>query len=194
MLSSFWVVSTKPETALGRRPGWRPWQGRGWALAPCDRGPEAGLYCWEGHYPGVNIGIRDARPGDSPAIARLLDQLGYPSSAEQVLRRLERLRRSGSDRVFVAELGAEVVGLASLHVSRSLESDGDAGKVSAIVVDERHRRRGIGEALMDAVEVEARARGCILLYLTTAERRKDAHAFYQRIGLEETGRRFAKQL
>jgi GNAT superfamily N-acetyltransferase len=62
------------------------------------------------------------------------------------------------------------------------------------VVDERHRRRGIGEVLVAAVEREARARGCVLLFLTTAERRADAHAFYRRIGLEETGRRFARRL
>jgi GNAT superfamily N-acetyltransferase len=62
------------------------------------------------------------------------------------------------------------------------------------VVDERVRRRGVGAALMRAVEQEARARGCVLLFLTTAERRDDAHAFYRGIGLEETGRRFAKRL
>ena len=138
--------------------------------------------------------IRDARRDDAPALARLLDQLGYPTTPEQAARRLERLSASDADRLVVAELDGEVVGLARLHVSPSLEYDGDAGKVGAIVVDERHRRRGIGEALMAAVEEEARRRGCVLLFLTTAERRKEAHAFYRRLGLEETGRRFAKML
>jgi hypothetical protein len=50
MLSSFWVASTKPGAALVRGQGWTPWQGRGWFLAPRDRGPEAGVYCVEGHY------------------------------------------------------------------------------------------------------------------------------------------------
>jgi ribosomal protein S18 acetylase RimI-like enzyme len=69
-----------------------------------------------------------------------------------------------------------------------------AAKLSAIVVDERYRRRGIGEALVMALEGEARERGCALIFLTTAERRKDAHTFYRRLGFEETGRRFAKLL
>lgn len=140
------------------------------------------------------IGIRDARGSDSPALARLLEQLGYPASAEDVARRLARLAASDADLLLVAELEGRVVGLAGLHVSPSLEYDLDAAKVSAIAVDELYRRRGIGEALMAAVEAEARARGCVLLFLTTAERRKDAHAFYRRIGFEETGRRFAKRL
>ena len=136
--------------------------------------------------------IRDAGASDSSAIADLLTQLGYPSSADEVERRLGRL--GPADRLFLAELDGEVAGLVGLHVSPAIEYGGDAAKVSALVVDERFRRRGVGEALMRAVEDEARARGCVILFLTTAERREDAHAFYRSIGLEETGRRFAKRL
>jgi len=96
--------------------------------------------------------------------------------------------------LLVAEEDGEVVGLASLHVGLALEYDGDAGKLSAIVVDERNRGRGIARALVSAIELEARRRGCVLLFLTAAERRRDAHAFYRAVGFEETGRRFAKSL
>jgi GNAT superfamily N-acetyltransferase len=47
---------------------------------------------------------------------------------------------------------------------------------------------------MALAERLARQRGCVLLFLTTSERRKDAHAFYRSLGFEETGRRFAKAL
>lgn len=127
-------------------------------------------------------------------MAGLLGQLGYPADASAVERRLERIAASAVDRLFVAVDGGRVVGVAGIHVSPSLEYDHDAAKVSAIVVDESARRRGVGRALMEAVEAEARARGCVLLFLTTAERRRDAHEFYRRLGLEETGRRFAKPL
>jgi hypothetical protein len=49
MPPEFWVVSTKPLAALARRQGWTPCQGRGWSLAPRDRGPETGMYRREGH-------------------------------------------------------------------------------------------------------------------------------------------------
>ena len=138
--------------------------------------------------------IRDARLEDAAALARLIDQLGYPTTQEAVAERLRRLEASPADRVFVAELEGEVVGAASVHVALTLEYDEPAAKLSAIVVDEGHRRQGIGEALARAVEEEAEARGCRLVFLTTAERRADAHAFYRRLGYEETGRRFAKPL
>jgi N-acetylglutamate synthase-like GNAT family acetyltransferase len=138
--------------------------------------------------------IRDARPADAQALARLIGQLGYPSSAKAVAGRIERLRSSNADRLVVAELDGELVGLASLHTSLSVEYDEPAAKLSAIVVDERYRRRGIGEALVAAMEAEARRRGCCLIFLTTAECRKEAHAFYGRVGFRETGTRFAKPL
>ena len=142
----------------------------------------------------ANVTIREVGPDDADAVARLLDQLGYPAPADAVARRIERHRASSSDSVLVAIREGEVVGVAALHVSVALEYDGDAAKLSAIVVDARHRRRGVGESLVAAIEAEARERGCVLLFLTTAERRKDAHAFYRRLGFEETGRRFAKAL
>jgi len=46
---SVWVASTKPEDALARGQGSQPWQERGWALAPRDRGPEASMYRWTEH-------------------------------------------------------------------------------------------------------------------------------------------------
>jgi GNAT superfamily N-acetyltransferase len=94
----------------------------------------------------------------------------------------------------VAEADGEVVGLASLHESLSLEHDRPAAKLSAMVVDESVRGRGIGRSLVEAMEDEARARGCCLIFLTTNERRSGAHAFYERVGFEYTGRRFAKTL
>ena len=137
--------------------------------------------------------IRDARPADADAIARLLTQLGYPTGAEAVASRLDRLLIVG-DRVVVAELDGAVVGLAHLQVTPAIERDRPAAKLGALVVDEAHRGHGIGRLLVETMEGEARRRGCELLFLTTSERRDDAHAFYERVGLEHTGRRYGRTL
>jgi len=141
----------------------------------------------------VDLTIRDARAEDGAAIASLLGQLGYETEAAAVAPRLERLVIVG-DRLVVAVLEDEVVGLAHLHASPTIEHERPAAKISALVVDESHRGEGIGRALVEAMEAEARARRCVLLFLTTAARREDAHAFYRRVGLEETGTRFTKTL
>lgn len=138
--------------------------------------------------------IREAVAGDAEAVGALLAQLGYPAAGHDVAGRIERHRRSETDLLLVAEADGAVAGLASLHVSIALEYEGSVGKLSAIVVDEQRRGRGIGRALVEAIEREARARACELVFLTTATRRSDAHAFYRALGFEETGRRFAKRL
>ena len=140
------------------------------------------------------VEIRDARPEDAAELTELIGQLGYPTEPAAVVRRLERLGATGVDRVLVAEDGGRIVGLVGIHVSRSLEYDGDAAKISAIVVDESRRGTGVGRALVDAADAEARTRDCEVLWLTTAERRAGAHAFYRALGFEETGRRFARPL
>jgi GNAT superfamily N-acetyltransferase len=141
----------------------------------------------------MSLTIRDARAGDAAAIAALLRQLGYQTEAAAVAPRLARLVIVG-DHVVVAELDDEVVGLAHLHASPTIEHERPAAKISALVVHESHRGEGVGRALVETMEAEARARRCVLLFLTTAARREDAHAFYRRLGLEETGKRFTKLL
>jgi len=141
----------------------------------------------------MGLTIRDAQPDDSAAIAELLGQLGYPTDAHAVEGRLQRLRIVG-DRVVIADVDGVVTGLAHLQVGPTIEYDRPAAKLAALVVDESHRGEGIGRALVAAIEDEARLRGCELLYLTTSERRDDAHSFYERIGLEQTGRRYSRAL
>ena len=137
--------------------------------------------------------VRDASAADAAALARLLGQLGYPTEQGAVAARLERLGIVG-DHVVVAEVDEEVVGLGHLQVTPTIEYDRPAAKIGALVVDESHRGEGLGRALVDALEQEARARGCVVLFLTTSARRTDAHEFYRRVGLEETGKRFTKSL
>jgi GNAT superfamily N-acetyltransferase len=141
----------------------------------------------------VPVTIRDACPADSEAIAGLLGELGYPTTMEAVTSRLERLGIVG-DRIVIADGGEEVVGLAHLQVTPTIEHDRPAAKIGALIVSEAHRGEGIGRALVEALDAEARARGCALLFLTTSARRTDAHEFYKRVGLEETGKRFTKTL
>ncbi|MDX6370781.1 MAG: hypothetical protein QOG93_2283, partial [Gaiellaceae bacterium] len=79
----------------------------------------------------VPVTIRNARPADSEAVAGLLGELGYPTTAEAVRSRLERLGIVG-DRVVVADSGDEVVGLAHLQVTPSIEPSALNGVTMAV--------------------------------------------------------------
>jgi ribosomal protein S18 acetylase RimI-like enzyme len=127
-------------------------------------------------------------------VAALLDDLGYPSTPEQAAERIDRIAIDPSTWVIVAELGSEIAGLGALHVQNLVERDDLGCEVAGLVVGERFRRHGIGERLMQALEAEARRRGGRFMVLNTAHRRADAHAFYEALGYEHTGRRYAKEL
>jgi N-acetylglutamate synthase-like GNAT family acetyltransferase len=142
----------------------------------------------------MRLAIRDGAASDAPRLATLLEQLGRSASAEDIARRLELLRSSDADRVIVAEADGTIVALASLHTSVWIEFDQPGAELRTMIVDERHRRRGVGAALVSELEAEARRRGCAVVFLTSAGHRADAHAFYRRIGFEETGKRFVKPL
>ncbi len=140
------------------------------------------------------MNIRNAGPGDAPGLAELLSELGYPADIQRVARRLERLRADPDSRLLVAAEDGALLGFAGLHVLPLVEHDELGCVLTAIVVAERARRLGVGRRLAAAVEQEARARGCNTVVLGSAERRSDAHAFYEALGFRYTGRRYAKQL
>ena len=127
-------------------------------------------------------------------MAVLLGDLGYPATEEQAAKRIERIEADPSTWLIVAEIEGEIAGFGALHVQNLIERDDLGTHVAALVVAERFRRRGVGEALMARLEEEARARGSRYLALNTAHRRADAHAFYEALGYEHTGRRYGKEL
>ena len=139
-----------------------------------------------------DVSIRDADERDAPAIASLCGQLGYPTPAEAVVPRMDRLREHGQGRVIVAVFDSSPVGLATIHIRNMINHEAPIGQLTLLVVDERARGQGVGRVLVAESEAWARARGCKRFVVTTALRRTDAHAFYEKLGYTHTGRRYGK--
>jgi GNAT superfamily N-acetyltransferase len=143
--------------------------------------------------------IRLASPEDARAIASLLGELGYPTEADRVRTRMTRLLTGGDnprDAVIVAtdSRDSDAIGVLALHRFAALHDDADVALIMALVVSERARGAGVGRHLVDAAAETARRWGCARMLVTTHVRRADAHAFYERIGFELTGRRYVKAL
>jgi predicted N-acetyltransferase YhbS len=140
----------------------------------------------------VEISIRDAGDEDAPAIADLLVEFGYPSSAPALLDRLELLGDDPDSRVLVAALGDEVVGVGAVHMFHILEGNAPLAILVDLIVAGTQRRRGVGATLTQALEREALARGCFGMIVYSGSSRTESHAFYRRVGYEQTGTRFLK--
>ena len=140
------------------------------------------------------VSIRDAIVEDYVTIARLLDQLGYPAAPDGVRQRLARLLPRDDTRVFVAERAANVLGVLGVHRMPVVTSLNDIAMIVALVVGENARRSGVGRRLVERAEEQARVWQCGRIMVTSAERRAEAHAFYEHLGYQYTGRRFAKEV
>lgn len=143
--------------------------------------------------------IRRAVPVDAPAIAPLLGQLGYPTTAEEVAARFARLAGSENDVAWLAvdpdEADAEaVVGFASGHVRWTYELDAPVAQLTALVVAESNRGTGAGRALVETFEEWATAAGAVRATVSSSFRRTGAHAFYERLGYEQLAKKFDKRL
>lgn len=140
----------------------------------------------------MDISIRPVAEADHPAIAALIEALGYPAAIGQVRARLERIARHPDHTTLVAVAEGDVVGMVGAYVTPSYEHDAPTGRITAMVVSDKAQRRGIGARLVAAAEDWVRAQGAGLMMLTSHNRRTGAHAFYRRLGYAETGKRFVK--
>jgi GNAT superfamily N-acetyltransferase len=138
--------------------------------------------------------VRAATSSDADRLAELATQLGYPSTVEDIRRRLPLVEGDGHC-LRVADLDGRVAGwIHGVHVAL-LDSDPYV-EIKALVVDEEARGRRIGEALVGEVESWARQRGCSAIRVRSNVVRQRAHRFYERLGYEiiKTQRVFAKTL
>ena len=140
------------------------------------------------------IQIRACTPKDATAVSALLGELGYEVSARQAAEHIRQLTLSGADPILLAVADGEVRGLVALHICRMLQYAAPVMRVTALVVDERARRCGVGKLLMEHAEHLAAEAGCEAVELTSAVGRVEAHAFYRRIGYEANSLRFRKAL
>ena len=139
--------------------------------------------------------IREALPQDYARIAELAGQLGYPSSPDEIAKRLDGMQHSNEHAVFVAQVGSEIAAWLAVFVYRVVEADARA-EISGFVVDERYRSQRVGMHLLARAERWAREKGCRAIGLRSNVIRDRAHAFYERHGYQhvKTQKSFRKDL
>jgi GNAT superfamily N-acetyltransferase len=136
--------------------------------------------------------VRDATAADAPLLAPLLGELGYPAAGDALASRMQRMLGRDDQRVLIAERDGAALGLLALHVFPVLAYDRDLAMIMALVVTASARGLGVGRALVERAETVGKSLGASRLMVTTHVRRADAHAFYERLGFDFTGRRYVR--
>jgi GNAT superfamily N-acetyltransferase len=138
--------------------------------------------------------VREATEADAGALADLLTQLGYPTTPEQARSRLQRILPDAAWATLLFEERGRILGFGGIRVSASYEHDTPVAQIVAMVIDAGMRRHGVGAELVAALERRAASMGAAKIVVTSANRRADAHAFYEKLGYARTGLRFGKEL
>ena len=138
--------------------------------------------------------IRPAEINDAAALAQLMCELGYETAKSEMHMRLDRIATDERCRIFVAVCDGKVCGMIGTLTYPSIEHNDRSGRIVALVILRRMRRRGIGRALITTAEKDFVQRGIRRVALNTQLAREDAHKFYESLGYERNGFRFTKDL
>lgn len=129
------------------------------------------------------VTVRLAHTKDAERIAELATQLGYPTTLEQMQRRLSQVEQTEERAVYVAVRDGRVVGWIHVCVRPLVQVD-RAAEIEGLVVDEACRGQGIGRLLIRQIEQWVGEKGCDTIYVRSNIIRERAHGFYQELGYE----------
>jgi GNAT superfamily N-acetyltransferase len=137
---------------------------------------------------------RHTAVADFSALARLMTELGYPTSTDQMTARMEALRNRTDYATFVADADGIIAGMIVVSVSPSLYRSGPDGAIVVLVVSSEFRGHGVGALLVERGEQWLRESGARMITVKPSTHREDAHRLYARLGYEHTGLRFSKMI
>jgi ribosomal protein S18 acetylase RimI-like enzyme len=176
-------------TALGRRVSWPDPS----VLTQSDDGRQRG--------DGADVYIRPAGSADLVQLISLYEQLAdrrtdaRPPTESLVRTRFADIARQPGRVLLVAERDQRVLGAADLVVSANLTHRGDPWAiVENVIVDQAERRKGVGRALMTDIVRRCDEAGCYKIQLLSRKHRREAHAFYARLGFDAVAEGFRRYL
>lgn len=161
-------------------------------FAPLEAEPDARSVVEPPPAPAPQLCVRPAKPADAAALATLLRQLAYVEIDELgIARNLEAVRKAKGGTV-VAELGG-LIGCCAWALIPSIQH-GLMGRLTIILVDDDHRRRGIATALLETVSAALRKAGCTRVEAMSDIEIRNVHGFFRALKFEQTSYRFVRAL
>ena len=143
----------------------------------------------------VSLSFRPATRADVPVLVALLADDALGSKREGVADPLPQayydafaaIDADPNNLLLIAESAGQIAGMLQITFIPYLTYQGGGrALIEGVRVAKSARRQGIGQALLTEAIDRARARGCLLVQLTTDKTRADALAFYERLGFRAT--------
>lgn len=106
----------------------------------------------------------------------------------------EDMRQLGPNRSVAVMREDKVLVGAAIVLWETKEPDALHAILEDIAIEPAARGAGAGQALVDFIEAEAKARGMKWIFLESGLRNAGAHHFFERLGYEPVSKVFAKRL
>jgi ribosomal protein S18 acetylase RimI-like enzyme len=134
------------------------------------------------------VRARRAERADIPHLVALMREFygesSYPLDDAWAVAAFEHLLGEPAlGAVWLVEDGTEPIGHVVLTVHFSMEFGGLCGTIDDLFVKPAYRRRGAGNAAIEAVIAECRRRGCRALSVEVGTDNRAAKALYENVGL-----------
>lgn len=140
--------------------------------------------------------IRVVEPHDVAELARLMGELGYPTSEEEMKKRMDVIFTNASYHTLVYEHDEQLVGMIGMIHCYRFEKTESYIRIIDFVVQSELRGKGIGKELLKEAEKWAIEKDAAMVTLNSGNRseRNDAHIVYKRWGFEGSATGFYKKL
>lgn len=136
----------------------------------------------------ASLSIRLARIRDFEQLGILYQQLNPedPVFSEHELNELENILTTSHLKLIVAAQGQKLLGTCYLNLIPNLSRGAQAyALIENVIVDEAHRRQGIGRALIQKAITLARDAGCYKLMLLSGRKNETVENFYENCGFDQ---------
>jgi len=142
----------------------------------------------------VDLSVRTVEARDMEALADLMTQLGYPTRISEMQMRMEAIRADKNYATFVAVRKGEVCGMIGTLTCYTYEHNSPSARILALVVSDKMRGRGVGQALIAAAEKDLAQKNIKRIAVNTRFERTRAHEFYEKLRYTKNGFRLVKEL
>ena len=134
------------------------------------------------------LDIRPYRKEDLGAVSLLIQQLGYDIPLESLRHNLSTFLNFPENQIFVVDINDKIVGYVALAIHHMIVVNFNRCRIENLVVNQKHRRKGIARALLNYTEHYALSKKVSILDVSSSLKRKNGHVLYKTLGYDNGGR------